>query len=71
MKVAFFCFYLVHNALFKQGQQCSINISRYRLAREQNTQTVETVSGFGESPFGGDSNPSPAKATINNDDLPF
>ena len=54
----------------EQAQE-AINEIRQQLAREQNTQTVETVSGFGDSPFGGAANPSPAKATINNDDLPF
>ena len=54
----------------EQAQEV-INEIRQQLAREQNTQTVETVSGFGESQFGDAENPSPAKATINNDDLPF
>ena len=54
----------------EQAQE-AINEIRQQLAREQNTQTVETVSGFGDSQFGGATNPSPAKATVNEDELPF
>ena len=54
----------------EQAQEV-INEIRQQLAREQNTQTVETVSGFGESPFSDATKQSPAKATIDNDDLPF
>ena len=55
----------------EQAQEV-INEIRQQLAREQNTQNnAETISGFGESPFSGATKPSPAKATVNNDDLPF
>ena len=55
----------------EQAQEV-VNEIRQQLAREQNTQnTDETVSGFGDNPFINDAKPSPAKATINNDDLPF
>ena len=54
----------------EQAQEV-INEIRQQLAREQNTQNVETVSGFGESQFGDATKPNPAKATINEDELPF
>ncbi|AXH75730.1 MAG: hypothetical protein [Bacteriophage sp.] len=54
----------------EQAQE-AINEIRQEVAREQNTQIVETVSGFGNNPFGGAAKPSAANPTINNDDLPF
>ena len=54
----------------EQAQE-AINEIRQEVAREQNTQTVETVSGFGDNPFGGAAKPGAANPTINNDDLPF
>ena len=54
----------------EQAQEV-INEIRQQLAREQNTQTIETVSGFGENQFGGDAKTSVAKATIDEDALPF
>lgn len=54
----------------EQAQE-AINEIRQQVAREQNTQTVETVSGFGDNPFGGGTKSNPSSATINDDDLPF